>query len=132
MTSFVGIPYRKEGRTLDGVDCWGIVMLVTAALGRPLPDFFPTTQDAAVTEQCGLPSDEWIKQRFGDWQKTETPQPGDVVVFKNVDGAATHVGVMVGPMHFLQCTSKTGVIRSRIDRFPWSEKIAGVYAYHGS
>ena len=39
INSLIGIPYVKGGRSLDGIDCWGLVMEVYRRMGRSVPDF---------------------------------------------------------------------------------------------
>lgn len=40
--SFVGVPYRHQGYSRQGVDCWGLVRLTCETLDIVPPDFVPS------------------------------------------------------------------------------------------
>ena len=75
--SFIGVPYRHQGRSVRGVDCSGLVLLVAAKLNIPMKDS-PTAYSnqptgaqlvAPCEEQCWRPDDQG------------SLVPGDLVVF---------------------------------------------------
>jgi hypothetical protein len=39
INDLIGAPYQLGGRSLSGIDCWGLVIEVYSRLGRQVPDF---------------------------------------------------------------------------------------------
>lgn len=49
---FLKVPYVDSGRTMDGLDCWGQLLLVRQQLGMPeLPDIGPVTRAEPIAMQ---------------------------------------------------------------------------------
>lgn len=127
----IGVPYRDGGRTLDGLDCWGLVLEVFRRMGIMIPDVFSGQDQLAVRDlQAHQPALDWIASLFGDWRRVEVPTIGGAVAIGNVEGAAVHVGVIVEPFRMLHAMRHTGVVLSRVDHAPWAEQVLGFYVYN--
>ena len=49
---YLPVPYLKEGRTLAGLDCWGLVLAIRAELGLPgLPEIGAVSRDTVQAMQ---------------------------------------------------------------------------------
>lgn len=49
---FLKVPYVDRGRTMDGLDCWGQLLLVREHLGMPsLPDIGPVSRAEPIAMQ---------------------------------------------------------------------------------
>lgn len=49
---FLRVPYVDRGRTMEGLDCWGQLLLVRGQLGMPsLPDIGPVTRAEPIAMQ---------------------------------------------------------------------------------
>lgn len=128
----IGIPYVRHGRTRDGFDCWGLVLEVLRRRGIDASDVFAREdQETVKMLQDGTPSDLWIAQLFPGWRRVEAADLGDVVVFRDIDGDATHAGVLVTPAHFLHTMKRTGTVLTRLTREPWATLLCGVYRHDG-
>ena len=107
MDGYIGIPYKRNGRDRDGLDCYGLVYLVEKEMfGNQLP-ILNNIYDGAnatdlITEQQPLLSGEQVL----------TPEDGDVVLFFH-QGKPIHTGVywQHGIIH---ATEQRGVIYERL------------------
>ena len=124
---FVGIPYLDKGRTIDGVDCWGLVSRVFAEIrGIDLPsyaDSYATADDrAALAVLIRGELDPWDEIATGD------EQTFDCVLMKEA-GYPRHIGVVVQPGQLLHVQRGE---TSRIERYrhgPLKHRIVGFYRY---
>lgn len=95
---YKGLPFSPRGRTRDGVDCWGVVRMVYAeVLGIELPSY----ADAKVTDEERAEVERIFRGEIDNAPWTEVPdgdeRPFDLAYFRRfADGAATHVGVVLG------------------------------------
>ena len=122
--SYVGLSFAAKGRDRAGVDCWGLVRLVYAEqLGITLPSFdagYDSPQDARI--------EEMIARGREGWAKTQTPQPGDVVVLR-ILGGLNHVGVIAAPGTFLHVRAGHTATIERLDSGLWQHRVEGIYRY---
>jgi len=111
--NYIGLPFLPDGRTRDGLDCWGIVRLAyQEQRGIELPSYSGIyTMDTAekLREVAEMMERESIK-----WTQVDTPQDFDVVRLRIVGKLAFHVGLVVG-------------LNSPV----WAQKITGYYRYAG-
>lgn len=78
VSDFLNVPYLWGGRTMQGIDCSGLVQTVYRINGLALP------RDAYQQAETGKPV------AFKD------AQPGDLAFFSNSDGKITHTGIFAG------------------------------------
>ena len=123
MTELVGIPFKDRGRTIEGFDCWGLVMHVhKEQTGETLPDF---TYDLASAVSNSL---YFAEQTIGPtWEETQ-PEFGVVAVFR-IGGVIRHAGYMLDDVHFIHVLSETRVVVERIDDIMWKKRVAGFWRY---
>lgn len=107
MDGYIGIPYKRNGRDRDGLDCYGLVYLVEKEMfGNQLPilnNIYDGNNVAElIAEQQPLLSGEQVL----------TPEDGDVVLFFH-QGKPIHIGVywQHGIIH---ATEHRGVIYERL------------------
>jgi cell wall-associated NlpC family hydrolase len=126
----LAVPYCEGGRTLAGLDCWGVCLEVFRRQGIEVPDVFAGADQLQVKlNQAGVSALDWIASLFGAWRRVPEPVVGSAVVFRDVDGNAVHVGVIVAPNRFLHASRRTGITVCRLDRPPWPDKLLGAYVY---
>jgi len=119
---FLKIPYLDRGRTRDGVDCYGLVMLVNREqFGRLVPDYvYASSKDqgaVAKTIEEFLPC---------DWRKVEVPEPGDLVMLK-ILGRPWHCGVFVAPGLMLHSIGDAVSGIERLDTVRCQRRVVGFY-----
>lgn len=124
MINLIGIPYVDGGRTIKGLDCWGLVIQCINRMGIETPDPFKLNGKDAIPKEDWA---AWIYQQFSGWKRLDEPVPFSVVVFANKDGIPDHAGVMIDHQRFIHCVRKAGVIIGRLDKCPY--KLLGAYEY---
>jgi len=121
----VGVPYLEGGRTLKGLDCWGVAMEVYRRLGVDLPDLFPDGRSAQWVDV------EWLDRTFRRFTRLASPRFGCWLAFEGVDGYAVHAGIVIAehPVQFIHAVRRAGVCVTRLERPPWQERLIGIYGY---
>ena len=91
LNKFVGIPYKHLGRSFDGCDCYGLVILVYKEIfGKVLNDSITYDKSIeAYKETVNL-----VKPLL-DVVEVDTPSVGDLGLFR-YRGFPTHIGIYVG------------------------------------
>ena len=125
--SFLGVPFRHQGRTVKGMDCIGLIVLAFAAIGKPLrnrSDYGRLPANAKL--------DRELLEHFGEGFAPDylEPQPGDVVSMTWAKEAA-HVAIItphpdrrIGLIHSSRDFDR--VVEHGIDA-DWRSRIVKVY-----
>lgn len=122
---YIGLPYKHQGRTCEGLDCWGLIKLVyKEMLNTELWDIGETYPEDWSWEGKDLFMENYQKQ----WERVQDPTAFDVVLINSSKGIANHAGVMINDRTFIHCI-KAGVVVSRITDKIWKRRIAGYYRY---
>lgn len=122
--TYVNIPFKPNGRTLEGVDCWGLVRLVySAEFSIELPSF---SDDYTLDDPERLA--ELIKQYEEGWEKQDSPSIGDVILF-NILGTPQHIGIYIGNNRFLHSLEGYSSVIDQLDSARWRSRVVGFYKY---
>ena len=121
---YIGLPYLENGRTEAGIDCWGLArVFYREQLNIDLPSYtdeYNGSHDPAVIEA--------ISRYRESWEKTETPNIGDLCLF-NILGEPTHVGIFVGNNKFLHSREGRDSVIETLDNTKWKNRFQGFYKY---
>ncbi len=118
---YLGIPYVHKGRTLDGLDCWGLLKCVYREFGVELFDIEEYSKTWSLTGR------DYFKQHYRqDWVMVGLPRFLDAVLFVNSKGIANHAGIVLTNGRFIHCC-RQGVIVSRLSDKAWQKNIEGYY-----
>ena len=119
------IPYQHNGRSMRGVDCWGLIYLFFKELGIRLP----------ISDGSFAPDDWYKKQpeRYGNALKTlgeevghyRNLKPLDIPYFRLYRDVITHSGVMLDRQFFLHVLIDKKVRVDSFNRLFWRAKYAG-------
>ncbi len=124
---YTGIPFRADGRGRDGLDCWGLVVMVyRERFGIGLPEFpgaYPDESPESLRNAAGVARAE--RER---WRRVEVPVEGDVALLR-LQGLPCHVGIVVSKTAMLHVMAG---IESCVEKFTgpqWKDRIEGFYRY---
>lgn len=123
LNQYLLAPYLDGGRTLQGLDCWGLLLLVREDLGcRPLPSIGAITRrEPAGMQHCYARTLSVVEEC--------NPEAGAVAaVFRGK--ALVHVGVVLeidGRLAVLETNPKTGARWLRVR--PFESQYAKVIYY---
>lgn len=122
---YVGIPYKSNGRNLEGVDCWGLARYVyNKEFNISLPSF-SFSYDGGDRERI----QELIAQYREGWEEiTDNYKSGDLVIFRML-GYESHVGIITEYPYFLHAKDKADSSIERLDGAHWKNRVVGVFRY---
>ena len=130
--AYSSLPFLERGRTRDGVDCWGLVCMVSKEVfGVELPTYdglyFSTAEKNEISRLFteGLPS----------WESVE-PRPGAVILFR-IEGKPLHVGIIItgpndekfDPGYFLHSEQDVDSCFEQYGSIRWAKRIVGFFEY---
>ncbi len=128
------IPFVDRGRSWDGVDCWGIIVLAYQEVkGIELPSYAETYSSTKRLKQLSNLIDKG-KDSTDKWHKVPGPINFGCVLLK-VNGYASHIGLTIGTNgDFLHTEKATGVLMDNVNTPMWLKegqynKIEGYYEY---
>jgi cell wall-associated NlpC family hydrolase len=121
LAKYIGIPYKHKGRTLkDGLDCWGLVLLIYKDLGYKLRDLDDYEMSGHLKGHNYFePRDEWVMNGV--------PKPYDVALFLNTEGIAYHAGVITPDLKMIHASKNVGVQIVPLDAVLKKIRIDGYY-----
>ena len=122
---YVGIPYKNNGRDVSGIDCWGLVRLIyKEQYNISIPSFtelYKGPEDKeSISELAAIAKEQW--------KAVETPQEGDVVLFR-VLGLESHVGVCIGSDSFIHAKEGQASVIESLTSSRWKDRIVGYFKY---
>ncbi len=124
---YLGIPYQHHGRSLSGLDCYGLILEVFKNQGVRLWDI----HDEYDQEWSWKGKDFFIENYAREWEKVLDPRFMDVVCFKNGKDIVNHAGVLLGEGKFIHAV-KAGVVVSKLTDSQWQKRFVGFYRYKGT
>lgn len=124
-SELVGIPYENRGRSLEGLDCWGLVLYcLRHCYCVPIVDSsgpYASATDEAAWRQ--------IEAGWADWRHIPIgyEQPGDVLAFRGAGHRhAIHCGVAIGEGRFIHTLSGRLTCIERHDVGIWSKLLVRI------
>lgn len=124
LNKYIGLEFEDNGRG-PKFDCWGLAIRVLEdEFGHRLPDFSDEYIHAHDTFNIPL----LVAKERPKWERVETPEPGDVVLF-NIGGLPVHVGVVVDKKRMLHIAKGTNACIEDFTSKKWKPRTEGFYAY---
>jgi len=130
--TYIGLPFRPQGRTRDGCDCWGLVRLVyRECYGIALPCYGAAYD--LTRGRAGWPEmSQAIRAGLADWAPVDrgAVQVGDGVVLR-VAGEPMHVGIIVGtePLVMLHIEQGLDSVIEPVEGRIWGTRLAGFFRH---
>lgn len=112
VSDLIGVPYKENGRSLSGLDCYGLAILVEKRFGKTLQDVVYNNHDKELSAKYAP---------LLNVRKTDFITEGSLLEFhiKNT----LHIGVALNKQDMIHATTNQGVRISKIAAY----KIANVY-----
>jgi cell wall-associated NlpC family hydrolase len=105
LSKYIGIPYVHKGRTLEGLDCWGLVKLIYKDRGFELRDLDDYEMEGHLKGK-----NYFNPYENDEWSKSSIARPYDVALFVNTMGVAYHAGVVTPDHRLIHTAKNTGVV----------------------
>ena len=122
INKYIGLPYKDNGRNVDGIDCWGLACLFyKQEYNIDLPsnaDLYEGPNDTGIPDVISQYKDNWEEVKYGN--------VGDICLF-NIYGELSHVGVYLGDRKFLHSRAGQDSVIDSLDNFKWSKRFAGFF-----
>lgn len=120
---YVGLPFKARGRSLTGLDCWGLARLVYKdVFSINLPSFDAEYTDVKATQE------EFTAKYREYWEPVTDPKLGDLVLFR-ILGKVSHVGIYIGNGKFLHAKQGQLSAIERLDSTAWKHRVSGYVRY---
>lgn len=125
--TWLGVPYRHQGRSRVGCDCLGLVVGVWEAVGGTRPDV-PRDYSLDWAETAGGdPMLEAARRHLVE--ATREPEAGDLLLFRwRPDLAAKHCAIALPGRRIIHAYEGRGVLVSPLGSH-WRRRIAGVFVF---
>jgi cell wall-associated NlpC family hydrolase len=121
----LGIPYKFNGRDLEGLDCWGLCLETCRRAGLDLPEYEAQGNGASII-------DSLIEEKKEFFQKIDRPEPYCLVTFFIKRPFVSHIGmVMEDCLSFIHALQGRNVAVERLDHRFWQGRIEGFYKWQG-
>ena len=126
---YVGLPFRFHGRTLEGVDCFGLVYLIYKnEFGLEVTDWKRKEQEEPHITNMRIAESFKEGMQYSEWSPVTQPMCADVVLF-NINQRPSHCGIMLDRTHFLHAAEGTNSVIQSLDRIMWKKRLAAFYRH---
>lgn len=124
MREYLGIPYKDFGRDKEGLDCWGLCVLIAKEKHGYI---LPSLADGYTSATDSNSTSELIEvEKLKDWDQVKKFKAGDVAVFRFA-GFPCHVGMCLDGESFIHILHNSNVTIERFDSIVWRNRLTGVY-----
>lgn len=118
---YLGIPFLHRGRTIKGLDCYGLIILIYKDLGFKIYDIGEYDLDWGIKG-----GNLFVENYHKQWEQVEVPKLFDIVLFANNKNLVVHGGIMLDNNRFLH-TCKAGTVIGNLNSKEWQAHIAGFF-----
>lgn len=125
INDLVGIPWIKGGHSIDGADCWGIVLIACSRLGIPI-DIYKGSK-ACGDELSNIITKESLSDR---WEKIEIPEPLSICTMTSDSGKPEHIGFCFDGKNILHSLGSNGIGSSIITSVKALERFYHKLEFH--
>jgi cell wall-associated NlpC family hydrolase len=122
LDKYLGVPYKHQGRSIEGTDCYGLIVMLFNELGIRIIDLERYDEDWSWK---GKALD--LEENYKSWNKVAKPIMYDVVLFRNGKGVVNHAGVMLDNNRFIHTSKGAGTVVGRVSEFIKKDRLAGYY-----
>jgi len=123
VTRYFGIPYKHHGRSLAGLDCFGLVIIFYAeCYNIEISDYVYVKN----WDECGL---NYIEEEYWkQFKKIDAPKRHCLVTFRAFGTQIErHIGIMMDDISFLHVPISGCVCIEKITSRVWSRQLGSFY-----
>lgn len=123
--TWLGTPYKHQGKNKRGVDCWGLVYKYLDYIGIKInytPDY--EKHWSKHGEDYFI---EGIEKFYNYFERINYPEKGSIVLFKGANGVVNHIGIVIDETKFIHAIEKAGVCISKLSDNRFKNKIYSFY-----
>lgn len=126
LRDLIGIPFKADGDSLYGIDCFNLMRAVHKKYGYDIP-----STNISVCASKEVSNKEIKRNILKDWIKIETPEvPCGVLIASSNPDFAHHIGTYVGDNRILHIMFTTNSTIERL--YPrYKNRVIGFYKYIG-
>jgi cell wall-associated NlpC family hydrolase len=118
---YLGVPFQHQGRTMYGIDCIGLIVMVAHDLGYTKDD---------VSDYGRIPNGRRLMKGLEQYlDHAETPQMGDIMLFK-FERIPHHVAFYTGEGLIHSYEASTKVVEHAMDEY-WKTRLVRTYSFKG-
>lgn len=125
--TYIGTPWHHAARVKGvGIDCSGLLIMVSQDLGIPVEDELSYTENDEIELMTS-----GILKHCRQLGEEETSQDGDLFVFRQLPIMYNHCGIFVEPnamVHAWRTSGVNKVVESRLDE-AWTNRVLARYRY---
>lgn len=122
---YYDIPFVERGRSMDGADCWGLVVLYYRdRYGIKLHDHldcYEKTTDIGIAKRMD-------RETIATWVAVDKPREGDVVLCRILD-RPMHVGLYISPNSMLHIEKGNTPTLEKLGGIKWGKRILAYYRH---
>lgn len=107
----IGVKYKRNGRTKDGFDCFGLAIEVSKRFGHEMPDIEEARKEDYNFDECNKVFLKKVKLEEIPFPKEE----GDIVCIHEIGKTVSHIGIYLGNNQIIHCDYH-GVHIDRVSR----------------
>jgi cell wall-associated NlpC family hydrolase len=124
---FLGIPFVHGGRTIEGLDCWGLPILIYRKINIILLDL------ENYEFNWGKSGKNYFLENYHkEWDEVKDLKFLDVILFRRKQNEESsevvvdHAGIYLSKHRFIHCCTAGVVIGNLRDKV-WDEKVEGYF-----
>lgn len=114
ISDLIGCRFKVHGRDKNGFDCYGLVIEVEKRYGREMVDLLKDYTKSNYMLEINENAFSYIDNN--KLKKTDKLEEGNVILFFDEKGRATHVGVYLKKRDFIHCDG-LGVRVTNLDTY---------------
>lgn len=123
------IEYVSGGRSEDGADCWGLIVLFyRKELGIELPLYEWVAPDKSTRHKTTCEQAKQMAIDIGLFEEVDSPEYGDIVLL-NMLGMPIHVGVVIDKNLMMHTGSTHGVVIEDFTETKWNRRVKSFHRY---
>ncbi len=124
---YIGLPFVEHGRSIYGLDCWGLVRLILfEQFDTVLPSYTSNYTNTYSQKEIG----KLVRNESSKWHSIKLGEEkcGDVIVLR-MRGEPMHVGCIIGDKRMLHIERHINSSIESYDSWRWKDRISGIFRH---